>query len=72
MTKVKKIDDAVADAGDSDSPLRISTIIQQHQVGELGAAAVMAEHGLKPSDRLEPQRFLQMIAEWKSLPARRN
>ena len=71
MAKVKKIDDAV-ESVESDSPLRISTIIQQHQVSELEAAAVMAEHGLKPSDRLEPQRFLQMIAEWKNLPARRN
>ena len=72
MAKVKKIDDAVVDAGGEDSPLRISTIIQQHQVGELEAAAVMAEHGLKATDRIEPQRFLQMIAEWKSLPTRRN
>jgi hypothetical protein len=67
MPKTKKISDA-----EGGSPLRISTIIQQNAVSELEAAAVMRAHDLKSSDRMEPQRFLQMIEEWRRAPARGN
>ena len=52
--------------------LRLSTIIEQRQVSPMEAAAVMKANGLKTSDRMEPERFLQLVADWKSLPARSN
>jgi len=67
MPKTKKISDA-----EGGSLLRISTIIQQNDVSELEAAAVMKAHGLKPSDRMEPDKFLRLIDEWRRAPARGN
>jgi len=52
--------------------LRIATIIEQRQIRAMEGAAVMAAHNLKPSDRIEPERFLQMIEEWQRAPVRGN
>jgi len=49
--------------------LRIATIIEQQKVRPLEAAAVMAAHGFKPSDRMEPGRFLRLVEEWRAAPA---
>ncbi len=50
--------------------LRISTIIEQHKIKEMEAKAVMTAHGLNSSDRMEPERFLQLIDEWRRSPVR--
>ena len=49
--------------------LRIASIIEHHKVRSLEAYAVMAAHNLKPSDRMEPGRFLRLAEEWRSAPA---
>jgi len=53
----------------SEGALRIATIIEQQKVRPLVAAAVLATHGLKPSDRMEPGRFLRLVDEWRVAPA---
>jgi len=67
MPKAKKLTEA-----ESGSPLRLSTIIQQNGVGEMEAAAVMRANGLKLSDRMEPERFLGMVEDWRRSPVRGN
>lgn len=67
MPKAKKMTEA-----ESGSPLRLSTIIQQNGIGEMEAAAVMRAHNLKPSDRIEPERFLGMVEEWHRAKVRSN
>lgn len=54
-----------------DTALRISTLVEQNGVNSLVAAAVMAEHGLKPSDRITASRFLQMVTDWQDSPTGR-
>ncbi len=49
--------------------LRLSTIIEQRKIRPLEAAAVMRAHGLKPTDRLEPEKFQQLIEDWRRAPA---
>jgi hypothetical protein len=71
MAKVKPNDKLTVELDADDTPLRISTIIEQEGVNPLEAAAVMTEHGLKVSDRIGAGRFLQMVADWKSNPAGR-
>ena len=53
----------------SEGALRIATIIEQQKVRPLAAAAVMAAHCLKSSDRMEPGRLLRLVEEWCSAPA---
>ncbi|MBM3329921.1 MAG: hypothetical protein FJY67_10705 [Calditrichaeota bacterium] len=54
------------------SELRLSTIIEQNKIRPMEANAVMTAHGLKPSDRMEAERFLQLIEEWRRSPVRSN
>jgi len=56
----------------SEEALRLSTIIEQNNIRPTLANAVMAAHGLKSSDRMEPERFRQMIDEWRRSPVRNN
>lgn len=67
MSKAKKMTDE-----ETGSPLRLSTIIQQNGIGEMEAAAVMREHNLKPYDRMEPERFLGLVEDWRRSPVRGN
>jgi len=53
----------------SEEALRLSTIIEQNNIRPTLANAVMAAHGLKSSDRMEPGRLLRLVEEWCSAPA---
>ena len=52
----------------ADYKLRISTIIKQRQIRSHVAAAVMAHNNLKPTDRMETSKFLQLVETWRKQP----
>ncbi|MDP8240597.1 MAG: hypothetical protein P9X24_16015 [Candidatus Hatepunaea meridiana] len=52
----------------ADYKLRISTIIKQHQIRSHIAAAVIANYNLKPTDRMETSKFLQLVETWRKQP----
>lgn len=56
----------------SEGALRISTIIEQQKIRPIEANAVMAANGLKPSDRIEPERFRQLVDDWRRSPVKGN
>jgi len=53
---------------DSTSKMRVSTVIKQLKISRHLAAAVMVKHNLKNSDRIEPERFKEMVETWKKQP----
>ncbi len=69
MPHKKRDDDASPQPEKPDVKLRISTIIKQSNIRQLEASAVMAHHNLKPTDRIEPDRFIQMVDKWLRAPA---
>ena len=69
MPHKKRDDDASPQLERADVKLRISTIIKQSNIRQLEASAVMAHHNLKPTDRIEPDRFMQMVEAWRKQPA---
>lgn len=50
------------------SKMRISTVIKQLKISPHLAAAVMVKHKLKNSDRIELDRFKEMVEAWKKQP----
>ena len=53
---------------DRSSKLRISTIIKQQKIRPHVAAAVMVNHNLKSTDRIEPDKFTEMVEAWRKQP----
>ena len=53
---------------DTGTKLRISTIIKQRNVRPHLAAAVMVHHNLKITDRIESDKFMQMVETWRKQP----
>lgn len=53
---------------DSSNRMRVSTVIKQLKISPHLAAAVMVKHKLKNSDRIEPDRFKEMVEAWKKQP----
>ena len=49
----------------SNNKMRISTVIKQLKISPHLAAAVMVRHNLKNADRIEPDRFKEMVEAWK-------
>ena len=54
---------------DGNNRMRVSTVIKQLKISPHLAAAVMVKHNLKSSDRIEPNRFKEMVESWKKQPA---
>ena len=54
---------------ETDSIMRIATIIKQRKIRPYLAEAVMVHHGLKPTDRMELDRFIQLVEAWRKQPA---
>lgn len=53
---------------DGNCRMRVSTVIKQLKISPHLAAAVMVKHNLKSSDRIEPDRFKEMVESWKKQP----
>ena len=53
---------------DRSSKLRVSTIIKQQKIRPHVAAAVMVHHNLKATDRIESDKFMQMVEAWRKEP----
>ena len=54
--------------GDSNNRMRISTVIRQLKISPHLAMAVMVNHNLKTTDRIEPDKFMQMVETWRKQP----
>ncbi|NQT35373.1 hypothetical protein HQ587_09300 [bacterium] len=52
----------------SNTKLRISTVIRQLKISPHLATAVMVHHNLKTSDRIESDKFMQMVETWRKQP----
>ena len=48
--------------------LRISTIVKQMDISPHLAAAVTVKHNLTSSDRIEPDKFKEMVENWLKQP----
>jgi len=48
--------------------LRISTIVKQMDISPHLAAAVTVKHNLRSSDRIEPDKFKEMVENWLKQP----
>ncbi len=49
--------------------MRISTVIKQMKISRNLAAAVRVKHNLKSTDRIEPDKFREMVEAWRRQPA---
>ena len=54
---------------DTNSRMRISTVIKQLKISPNLAAAVMVLNKLKSTDRIEPDKFREMVEAWRKQPA---
>ena len=54
---------------ETDSMMRIATIVKQRKIRPYLAEAVMVHHGLKSTDRMGPDRFVQLVEAWRRQPA---
>jgi len=52
----------------TNTKLRISTIVKQLDISPHLAAAVTVKHNLKISDRIEPEKFREMVENWLKQP----
>jgi len=50
------------------SKMRISTVIKQLKISPHLATAVMVNYNLKTTDRMEPDKFMQMVETWRKQP----
>ena len=48
--------------------MRISTVIRQLKISRNLAAAVMVKHNLKITDRIEPDKFRELVEAWRKQP----
>ena len=53
---------------DTKSKMRISTVIRQLKIPPHLAAAVLVKHKLKSTDRIEPDKFGEMVEVWRRQP----
>ena len=53
---------------DNNNKKRISTVIRQLKISPHLAAAVLVRHNLKGSDRIEPDKFKEMVEAWRRQP----
>ena len=53
---------------DNNNKMRISTVIRQLKISPHLVAAVLVRHNLKSSDRIEPDRFKEMVEAWRRQP----
>jgi len=49
--------------------MRVSTVIKQLKISPNLASAVMVHHKLKSTDRVEPDKFREMVEAWRKQPA---
>jgi len=49
--------------------MRVSTVIKQLKISPNLAAAVMVKHKLKNTDRIEPDKFRELVEAWRKQPA---
>jgi len=52
----------------SNCKMRISTVIRQLKISPHLATAVMVQHNLKATDRIESDKFMQMVETWRKQP----
>jgi hypothetical protein len=48
--------------------MRVSTVIKQLKISPNLTAAVLAHHKLKSTDRVEPDKFREMVEAWRKQP----
>ena len=48
--------------------MRVSTVIKELKISRNLAAAVMVKHKLKNTDRIEPDKFRELVEVWRKLP----
>jgi len=48
--------------------MRVSTVIKQLKISPNLAAAVRVKHKLKNTDRIEPDKFREMVEAWRKQP----
>jgi len=48
--------------------MRVSTVIRQLKISRNLAAAVMVKHNLKITDRIEPDKFRELVEAWRKQP----
>jgi len=48
--------------------MRVSTVIRQMKISRNLAAAVMVKHKLKNTDRIEPDKFKELVEAWRKQP----
>lgn len=51
-----------------ENQMRISTVIKQLNIPPHLSAAVLVKHNLKTTDRIEPDKFVKMVEEWRRQP----
>ncbi|MBT3231473.1 MAG: hypothetical protein HN356_01525 [Calditrichaeota bacterium] len=49
--------------------MRVSTVIRQMKISRNLAAAVRVKHNLKSTDRIEPDKFRELVEAWRKQPA---
>ena len=49
--------------------MRVSTGIRQMKISRNLAAAVRVKHNLKSTDRIEPDKFRELVEAWRKQPA---
>jgi len=49
--------------------MRVSTVIKQLKISPNLAAAVRVKHNLKSTDRIEPDKFRELVEAWRKQPA---
>jgi len=54
---------------DTNRKMRISTVIKQLKISPNLAAAVMVHHKLKSTDRIESEKFRELVEAWRKQPA---
>ena len=54
--------------GGTKNMVRISTAIKQLKISPHLAKAVMIDHNLKSTDRIDPNKFKDMVDAWRGRP----
>ena len=45
--------------------LRVATVVKNHKIDSVTAAAVMTANRLRPGNRIEPAKFLKMVESFR-------
>ena len=52
--------------------LRVATVVKNHKIDSVTAAAVMTAHRLKSGNRIEPAKFLKMVESFRQRKIKRS